>query len=184
MTGLKKGAVVLVSHHHQKEWEEKAEDTINLLKQILGDTACDIQHIGSTSIAAIHAKPIIDIAVAVCDVKDVMPYVEELKRHHILLHTEAVAGQVFCVIEDGDIRTHHIHIVKRDGADWNNYINFRDYLNANPEKAMMYDELKQDLAKRFFDDRKNYTAGKAEMIDRLLAEADAWKVKTYGQCRR
>ena len=119
MTGLKKGAVVLVSH--QKEWEEKAEDTINLLKQILGDTASDI---------------------------------------------------------------HHIHIVKRDGADWNNYINFRDYLNANPEKAMMYDELKQDLAKRFPDDRKNYTAGKAEMIDRLLAEADVWKVKTYGQCRR
>ena len=61
-------------------------------------------------------------------------------------------------MEDGDIRTHHIHIVKRNGTGWSNYISFRDYLNANPEKAMMYDEFKRKSAVRFADDRKRYTA--------------------------
>lgn len=176
MIGLKRGTVKLVSH--QKEWNENAENIVRLLKQLLGDTALDIQHIGSTSIFLIHAKPIIDIAVAVHDVNDIMPYVEVLKQHNILLHKEVVAGQVFFVMEDGDIRTHHIHIVKGDGAEWNNYINFRDYLNANPEKAMMYDDFKQKLATQFSNDRKSYTAGKQEIIDQLLAEASIWKLKS------
>lgn len=167
---------------HQKEWDENAEHTIKFLKRLLGNTALDIQHIGSTSILLIHAKPIIDIAVAVHDVNDIMPYVEALKQRQILLHEEAVAGQAFFVIEfvieNGDIRTHHIHIVKWNGADWNNYINFRDYLNANPEKAMLYDDLKQKLAMQSSHDWKSYTAGKQGMIGQLLSEASIWKLKS------
>ena len=123
----------------------------HLLKKILGDTALDIQHVGSTSICSISAKPIIDIA---------------------------VAGQKFFVMEDGDIRTHHIHVVKWNGTDWNNYINFRDYLNANKDKAMMYNDFKQKLAMQFSNDRKSYTAGKKEIIDRLLSEARIWKLES------
>ena len=88
MIGLKKETVKLLPN--QKEWNENAEYTIKLLKEILGDTALDIQHIGSTSISSIHAKPIIDIAVGVHDVNDIMPYVEDLKRHNFLLHAKAV----------------------------------------------------------------------------------------------
>ena len=175
MIGLKKGTVKLVPH--QKEWNENAESIIKLLKQLLGDTALDIQHIGSTSVFSIHAKPIIDITVAVHDLKDIMPYVEVLRQHNILFHEEAVAGQVFFVIEDGDIRTHHIHIVRRNGTAWDNYINFRDYLNAILKKAMMYDDFKQKLAMQFSDDRKSYTAGKQEIITRLLSEASIWRAK-------
>lgn len=176
MIGLKKGTVKLVPH--QKEWNENAENVVALLKRLLRDTALDIQHIGSTSISSIHAKPIIDIAVAVHDVNDIMPYVEVLKQHNIILHEEAVAGQVFFVMEDADIRTHHIHIVKWDGAEWNNYINFRDYLNTDSEKAMMYDNFKLKLAMQFSNDRKRYTAGKQEIINRLLSEASVWKLKS------
>ena len=106
-----------------------------------------------------------------------MPYVEVLRQHNILFHEEAVAGQVFFVIEDGDIRTHHIHIVRRNGTAWDNYINLRDYLNANLKKAMMYDDFKQKLAMQFSDDRKSYTAGKQEIIARLLSEASIWRAK-------
>lgn len=135
MIGLKSGTVKLVQH--QEEWHENAENVISVLKQLLGDTALDIQHVGSTAICSIHAKPIIDIAVAVHDIKDILPYIEVLKQHNIFFHEGAVAGEVFFVMEDGDIRTHHIHIVNRNGTGWSNYISFRDYLNANPEKAMM-----------------------------------------------
>ena len=74
MIGLKRGTVELLPH--QKEWEEEAKNKIELLKQLLGNTAIDIQHVGSTAIFSIHAKPIIDLAVAVNELKDVLPYVE------------------------------------------------------------------------------------------------------------
>ena len=178
MIGLKKGTVELVPH--QKEWSENAENIVGLLKQLLGDTALDIQHIGSTAIFSIHAKPIIDIAVAVHDLNDMLPYVEVLKQHNIIFRGEVVTGEVLFVMGDfeNDIRTHHIHIVNWNGTEWNNYINFRDYLNTYPEKAMMYDTYKQKLAMQFSNDRKSYTAGKQELIEHLLAEASIWKLKS------
>ena len=75
------------------------------------------------------------------------------------------------------MRTHHIHVVKWRGPEWENYINFRDYLNAQPEKAMLYDFYKHKLASQFSDNRRNYTAGKEEIIQQLLAEASIWKWK-------
>lgn len=65
MIGLKKGEIVLCEH--QIHWELNAKSTINKLKEILGDIAIDIQHIGSTSIKNIKAKPVIDIIVGVID---------------------------------------------------------------------------------------------------------------------
>ena len=67
--GLKKGIVKL--HKHKKQWKKIASDTIVSLYKVFGDTAVDIQHVGSTSIVNIKAKPIIDIAVAVKSFDDV-----------------------------------------------------------------------------------------------------------------
>lgn len=74
-----------------------------------------------------------------------------------------------------EIKTHHIHIVKADSPNWDNYLNFRDYLNACPKKAREYDEQKHKLANDFSDDRKSYTLGKVEMITQLLIEAQLWR---------
>lgn len=79
MIGLKKGTVELCSH--EKGWELEAEKTIALLKSILGDVIRDIQHIGSTSIPSIKAKPIIDIAVAVDNFHSVLVFEQELKKN-------------------------------------------------------------------------------------------------------
>ena len=68
MTGLRRGRVELMPY--QEEWSKSAENVIRLLKQLLGDTAIDIQHVGSTAISSTHAKPIVDIAVAVRDLDD------------------------------------------------------------------------------------------------------------------
>ena len=175
MIGLKRGTVKLVPH--QKQWSENAGNIIRLLKQILGDTAIDIQHIGSTAIFSIHAKPIIDIAVAVHNLNDIQPYIDVLKQYHITFRGEMIPGQVLFVMGDHEIRTHHIHIVKWNSTEWNHYISFRDYLNAYPEKAILYDTVKQKLAMQFSNDRKSYTAGKEKIIQRLLKEARTWKSK-------
>ena len=76
MIGLKRGTVQLCEH--EKEWEIEAQNTIARLKEILGDVIKDIQHVGSTSILTIKAKPIIDIALAVDDFDDILSYEKQL----------------------------------------------------------------------------------------------------------
>ena len=76
--GLKRGIVQL--EPHDKQWDEVAIQTIKILKSILGDDAIDIQHIGSTAIPAIKAKPIIDIVVGVTDFDKVMLHNEQLRQ--------------------------------------------------------------------------------------------------------
>ena len=69
---------------------------------------------------------------------------------------------------EGDTRTHHIHVVKWNGTEWNNYIHFRDYLNANENSALQYQKLKEELESKYADDRASYTKGKKDMIDIIL----------------
>ena len=177
MIGLKRGAVRLIGH--QDEWTYEAKNTIKELKDLLGDTAIDIQHIGSTAIPSIHAKPIIDIVIGVHELSNIQPYLEALKEKAFVFRGEDVPGQVLLVKGsfEKDLRTHHIHVVKWNGSEWNNYINFRDYLNAFPEKALIYDKCKQRLATQFSLNRKCYTEGKRELIDIFLEEARLWRAK-------
>ena len=165
---------------HQEEWTQNAERTIQVLNRLLEPAAVDIQHIGSTAIPSIHAKPIIDLVVGVRNLDDILSYIELLKQHDIVFRGEDVAGQLLFVMGDfeKDTRTHHIHVVRWDGAEWNNYINFRDYLNRFPDKAIEYDACKKELAAQFADDRGSYTTGKQKLIDRLLNEAHMWRSET------
>ena len=176
MIGLKRGTVELLPHNPL--WEDVAAETIKKLKSLLYDAAVDIQHVGSTSIRNICAKPIIDIAVGVNTLDSIKPYIELLKKNGIIFRKEDVKEQLLFVIGDfeKEFRTHHIHVVEWNSIAWNNYINFRDYLNAFPEYAKEYDDLKKKLALEFADNRGNYTAGKQEFIDRILKQAHLWKV--------
>lgn len=162
---------------HQEEWTQNAERTIQVLNRLLEPVAVDIQHIGSTAIPSIHAKPIIDLVVGVRNLDDIAPYVELLKQHDIVFRGEDVAGQMLFVMGDfeKDTRTHHIHVVRWNGAEWNNYINFRDYLNCHSDKAMIYDAYKKKLALQFPGDRRSYTEDKQEFIECLLKEAYVWR---------
>lgn len=174
---MKRGTVYL--EPHQSEWERAAEETIRTLKSILGSIAVDIQHIGSTSIRTISAKPIIDIAVDVNDFDDILSMREELRQNGIIYRFEERPKQRLFVMGDfeKDTRSHHIHVVIYGSDEWNNYINFRDYLNSNIKAAREYEAVKFRLAEQYPDDRIAYTDGKQKVIDKLLAEARVWKSK-------
>lgn len=166
--GLKRGTVQLKPH--DKQWENVAAETIGKLKAILGEAAIDIQHIGSTAISAIKAKPIIDIVVGADDFSRIMLYNEQLQQEGIYYRGSDVNNQLLYVMGDmeNDTRTHHIHVVKWNGIEWNNYIYFRDYLNANESVALQYQQLKEELKSRYADDRVAYTKGKQDLIDNIL----------------
>ena len=80
--GLKRGVVQL--EPHDKQWDEIAVQTIKILKAILGDDVIDIQHIGSTVIPAIKAKPIVDIVVGVTDFDRIISYNEQLQKESFI----------------------------------------------------------------------------------------------------
>ena len=98
MIGLKRGTVRLAAH--QGEWINEAENTIKELKSLLGDTAIDIQHIGSTAIPLIHAKPIIDIVIGVQKLSDIQPYIGVLQEKGFVFRGEDVSGQALLVKGD------------------------------------------------------------------------------------
>ena len=175
MIGLKRGTVAL--EKHQDCWDANASETVAVLWKILKDCALGIQHIGSTSIKQIYAKPIIDIAVGLQDLSTAEQFIPPLEEKHIIFRGEDQPNQLLFVKGDfeNDIRTHHIHMVVWGNEQWNNYVNFRDYLNANPEKAKEYERLKLRLAQKYFDNRNAYTMGKKELIERLLQEAKTWR---------
>ena len=166
--GLKRGTVQL--EPHDKQWDEVAVQTIKILKSILGDDAIDIQHIGSTAIPAIKAKPIIDIVVGVTDFDKVMLHNEQLQKEGIFCRGSDVENQILYVMGDmeKDIRTHHIHVVKWNGTEWRNYIHFRDCLNANENMALQYQRVKEELESKYADNRGLYTKGKKDIIDIIL----------------
>lgn len=166
--GLKRGVVQL--EPHDKQWNEIAVQTIKTLKAILGDDVIDIQHIGSTAIPAIKAKPIIDIAVGIDDFNRVLLHNEQLQQEGIVYRGSDVEHQLLYVMGDmkNDTRTHHIHVVKWNGTEWKNYICFRDYLNSNENAALQYQQLKEELERKYAHDRIAYTSGKQDMIDIIL----------------
>lgn len=169
--GLKRGIVEL--YPHDCEWEIVAGETITQIKKLIGNIILGIEHIGSTAIKWISAKPIIDIVIGVSDIGDIKNYIQILEENGIIFRGEESSTQLLFVIGDfeKDTRTHHIHVVNFDSEEWKNYINFRDYLNLYPEKAKLYDLKKADLQAQFKDNRKLYTQGKSQLISELLAEA-------------
>lgn len=169
--GLKRGIVRL--EEHQTAWEDSARDVAQLIRDALGDEAVDVQHVGSTAVPGILAKPIVDLAVAVEDYDAVLARREALEARGIMLRLDERPEQLLFAMGDfgADTRTHHIHVVKADSREWRDYLAFRDYLRTNDEAAARYEALKVILAKRYADDRAAYTEGKATLVSELLVEA-------------
>lgn len=179
MIGLERGTVRL--YEHEKEWEIEAQNTISRLKNILGDVIKDIQHVGSTSVFSIKAKPIIDIAVAVDDFNNILAREKELKDNGFYYRPGAQASirnqRLFACgnyyTGSGNLQTHFIHVVLTGSMDWINYINFRDYLNSTPSAAKEYENLKVSLALQAPVDggREKYLKGKHNFIEFTLRKA-------------
>lgn len=171
MLGLKRGIVLLVEH--DEAWEPAAKAAISRIKAVLGPIMLGAEHVGSTSIRGIKAKPIIDIAVGVGDFGPVYGMVGKMEEAGFIHNGENDRDwQVyfFCALPGSEIVTHHIHVVKFGGRDWDGYIRFRDRLNRDREAARKYEELKEGLMRKFPGDREGYTDGKAEFIVSVLMQ--------------
>jgi GrpB-like predicted nucleotidyltransferase (UPF0157 family) len=166
--GPKRLAVQLVEH--QREWMRLTDDACEDIRSASGSLLLDVQHVGSTAVADLAAKPILDIAAAVAD-SDVIPQlVDQLARVGYIYRGDAgTSGGHFFVRESApDVRTIHFHVVGSSDQQWSNYIRFREILRQDPEVRDQYARLKADLEAKYADDRPSYTASKHDFIRSVL----------------
>lgn len=180
--GLKRGTVKLVPHNPR--WKKLFKEEKKLLMDTFGDTIIAIEHIGSTAIPDLVAKPILDMNIGVKSLKiakAMKPQFEQLGYEHRPFkpgHTkEGLIEQKLYVKGPKLKRTHHAHVTVFESEYWNKDLLFRDYLRANKDVADEYAKLKQELAVTHMDDRYTYTDKKVALIEDILKRAKQWKEK-------
>ena len=164
--------VIIVEYNPQ--WPIMYEEEKAKILGAIGRKITAIEHIGSTAIPGLGAKPIIDIMVGVRRPAEAEECIEPLQ----------IIGYEFVPPEKAGIperryfrkralgmRTHHLHMVEIGGEFWETHLLFRNRLRANPSITKQYYVLKQRLAEQYGSDREGYTEAKTPFIQSVLAKA-------------
>lgn len=162
---------------HDPNWQHEFLTESQHLAIALDDNLVNIYHIGSTSIATIYAKPIIDILIEVKDLTKVDEQNHAIASlGYIGMGEHGIVGRRFFRKDNSEgIRTHHIHIFQTESPQIDRHLAFRDYLRSHPETALEYSELKQRLAQKYPHDIESYMDGKAEFISQIDKKAAQWR---------
>ncbi len=133
------------------------------------------EHIGSTAIPGLRAKPIVDIAVPVCSFEQVKEAMPVLERDGWLFWADDPnrAYRLWFLRPSPEARTHHLQIMQHDHPELRNVLQFRDALRQDAALRSAYAALKARLAERFRDDRDAYTDAKTEFVQSVLRAAGA-----------
>jgi GrpB-like predicted nucleotidyltransferase (UPF0157 family) len=151
-------------------FELEAKSLNALLKPWLAGA---IEHIGSTAVQGMSAKPVIDIMAPVRSLEQAKPAIEALSPFgYCYFPYKAEVMHWFCKPSPA-LRTHHLHLVVAGSALWLERIAFRDALRKNALLAAQYQSLKQRLAGEHAHDREAYTAGKSPFVQSVLRRAGA-----------
>ncbi len=178
--GLQRKKVKLSSFN--PVWQKLYKKEAKFLCSAIGKYILDIQHVGSTSIPGAKAKPIIDIAIGVANLKNAEKCVKPLTQlGYEYKYNAGVRGRRFFAKGSEKNRTHYIHIVKLNGRVWGNYILFRDYLRKHRAVVKEYNELKEKLAKKYKNDRYTYTAKKDPFIKGIIKKSTELEKYEYNK---
>ena len=174
MSAPSAGDEVVITEYDSR-WPAAYEREKALICQALGDLILDIQHVGSTAVPGLVAKPVIDILVAVAHFEAVEGYARRLSPlgyQHISHPDDAV--RLF--FRKGTPRTHHLHIVEYGTAEHRRHLLFRDYLRLHGDTARAYARLKWELASRFAANRPMYTESKTDFVHSVVAMAERERI--------
>jgi GrpB-like predicted nucleotidyltransferase (UPF0157 family) len=129
-----------------------------------------LEHVGSTAVPGLSAKPVIDILAGVPARASRKPYVAALVQlGYEHLGAYGVPGRDY--FRRGNPRTHHVHVVSWSSRFWHEQLLFRDHLRAHPDAAREYTALKRELAAAFPDDGRKYSEEKGPFIKSVLRRA-------------
>jgi GrpB-like predicted nucleotidyltransferase (UPF0157 family) len=168
MLGVPQGKVRLLDY--QDDWPEAFARERRRLEEALGDPVVAIEHVGSTAVLGMRAKPLIDVMIGLRRLEDheaCIPLMEALGYEY--KGEFGIPGRHFFVL--GDPTTHHVHMVEHGLHFWRLNLHFRDMLRRDPAARDRYVAEKIRLAEEHADCREKYTAGKNDIIQTLLHES-------------
>jgi GrpB-like predicted nucleotidyltransferase (UPF0157 family) len=152
-------------------WKTIFQRDADSIRNAIGEYVIDIQHVGSTSIEGLDAKPVIDIAIGVESLDCVDDIATLLQPLGYLRLRVKIDGKVVFAKDTESGRTHYLHLETYRGDHWNDHLLFRDYLWSHPEALESYRQLKWDIVKEFGTDVGGYTDRKKLFVDEILRTA-------------
>jgi GrpB-like predicted nucleotidyltransferase (UPF0157 family) len=159
---------------HDPRWSEQFLRVRDRIAAAAGDVALAIEHIGSTSVPELAAKPVIDLMLGVRTMDDGRSLREPLVGIGLTNGAEHFPDWLyFDEGSDAGLDTLHVHVHPFGGARWNEKLLFRDWLRAHDDDARAYERLKRGLIAEFGKDRLGYVEGKSEFVAWVLAKATA-----------
>lgn len=164
----------VVLSDYDPAWPALFEAERQRVMQALPGVFIAIEHIGSTAVVGMRAKPLIDLLAGVGSLDEVFALEAVVERIGYTtapsFNATLTTRQWFMRQQDGH-RTHHLHVVVHDSDEWEKRIRFRDRLRSDADLRIRYENLKDDLADRFADAREAYTDGKSAFIAAALEPA-------------
>jgi GrpB-like predicted nucleotidyltransferase (UPF0157 family) len=163
---------------HDPNWHRAFQDESAQITVAFGDNLIAIDHIGSTAIPKIYAKPIIDLLVSVTDITKVDECNGSMQAlgYEVMGEYGIADRRYFRKDNELGIRTHHVHVFAVGSAHIDRHLTFRDYMRVHPDEAQRYSDLKQTLAKQYPDDIEGYMDGKDEFIKAIDQKATVWQM--------
>lgn len=158
--------VVVVAY--DPSWVQLFEQLRDFVLPALSDLEVRIEHVGSTSVPGLAAKPIVDIDVVVSKQADVHTAIQRLATLGYVHEGDLGATGREAFIPPDGIPWHHLYVCTVENDEYKRHILFRDYLRSHPEDAKLYGDLKMELALRFHDDRLAYSNAKSDFIKGIL----------------
>jgi GrpB-like predicted nucleotidyltransferase (UPF0157 family) len=153
---------------HDPRWADLFEEERAQLAGVFDGKAVGIEHIGSTSVPDLCAKPIVDVLIGLRELELTDEQIAAMERlGYAYLGEHGLPGRLFF---RKDPRTHHVHVVEHGGEHWERQLVFRDTLRRDPEERQRYDEFKRRLAAEGHP-REAYTELKTPFIREVEARA-------------
>jgi GrpB-like predicted nucleotidyltransferase (UPF0157 family) len=156
-------------------WPVRAKSELDRIRRALGPVAVRPEHVGSTAVPGLAAKPIVDLQLAVAAIEQRARYVEPLERlGYLFARDPASPDLLFFAKPANRPRSYHLHVCALDSDHEFRHLAVRDFLRAHRDEADRYEALKRELARRHPRDRLAYIAGKEQYVSELEARACAW----------
>ena len=160
---------------YSPRWPVLYEEEKNKILGVIGHKVVEIEHIGSTAVPGLGAKPIIDIMAGVSRLADAEECIEPLQSigyEYVPEYKVEIPERRY--FRKGPVTAHrHLHMVEVVSEFWKRHLLFRDYLRVHPEVASEYLALKKDLAARYGTERNSYTEAKTTFIEQVVGRARA-----------
>lgn len=159
---------------HDPEWKKLFNDIASKLRASLGDLAIRIDHVGSTSVVGLDAKPIIDIQISIINFDDILAYRTKIEQVGFVLREENPDRTKRYFREPPGTRRTHIHVRQAGSFSEQITLLFRDYLRVHPTDCLRYAQEKHRLMKLYRNERSKYVEGKGPVVWDIMQKAHTW----------